>query len=82
MKVDVDIDKFTQAYVLKFNTEVFKTEHDLKMAITIITVFANDFDLDPELEPSDMQEIVDKTLELEKDIFVVDINEDGIEVDI
>jgi hypothetical protein len=82
MKVDVDIDKFTQAYVLKFNTEEFKSEHDLKMSITIITVFANDFDLDPELEPADMQEIVDKTLELDKTTFVVDINEDGIEVDI
>ena len=35
-----------------------------------------------DLKDPDMKEIVEKTIELEKDLFTFDINEDGIEVDI
>lgn len=82
MIVDIDIDKFSQAYLLKFKTEQFKDEKDCKMAIRIVTCLALDFDLDPELEPEDFQEIIDKTIELEKQEFTFDIGADGIEVDI
>ena len=82
MLVDVDIDKFSKSYLLKFEVKNFKSPDDYKMAVTVVTCFSNDYDLDPELDDSDMKEIVEKTIELEKDLFTFDINEDGIEVDI
>jgi hypothetical protein len=82
MLVDVDIDKFSKSYLLKFKVENFKSPDDYKMAVTIVTCFSNDYDLDPELDDNDMREIVEKTIELEKDLFTFDINDDGIEVDI
>lgn len=82
MIVDIDIDKFSKSYLLKFQLEHFKTPEDYKMAVTVVTCFSNDYDLDPELDDSDMKDIADKTIELEKDFFTFDINEDGIEVDI
>ncbi len=82
MIVDIDIDKFSQSYLLKFEVENFKTPEDYKMAVTTVTCFSNDYDLDPELDHEDMREIVEKTIELEKDSFTFEINDDGIEVDI
>ncbi|ATH07839.1 hypothetical protein BIY24_07715 [Halobacteriovorax marinus] len=82
MKVDVDIDKFSQSYLLKFEVKNFKSPDDYKMAVTTVTCFSNDYDLDPELDHEDMREIVEKTIELEKDFFVFEINDEGIEVDI
>jgi hypothetical protein len=82
MIVDVDIDKFSQSYLLKFEVENFKKTDDYKMAVATVTCFSNDYDLDPELNHEDMKEIVEKTIELEKEFFVFEISEDGIEVDI
>ncbi|WP_127716368.1 hypothetical protein [Halobacteriovorax sp. HLS] len=82
MLVDIDIDKFSMSYLLKYKVEDFQKPEDYKMAVTIVTCFSNDYDLDPELDNNDMREIVEKTIELEKDFFTFEINEDGIEVDI
>lgn len=82
MLVDIDIDKFSKGYRLKFPVEVFKSEDDFKMGITIITVFSLDFDLDPDLEVEDMKEILEKCQELQKPMFTVEIGDEGIEVDI
>ncbi|OUR94053.1 hypothetical protein A9Q84_18240 [Halobacteriovorax marinus] len=82
MIVDIDIDKFSKSYLLKFEVKNFNTPDDYKMAVTTVTCFSNDYDLDPELDHDDMREIVEKTIELEKEKFVFEISEDGIEVDI
>lgn len=82
MKIDVDIDKFTGGYRIQFPLGEFKESVDFKMAITIIRCFSLDMELDPELEVADMQEIIDKTEELSKPHFTVEISEEGIEVDI
>jgi len=82
MIVDIDIDKFSKSYLLNFEIKNFKSPDDYKMAVGIVTCFSNDYDLDPELDHEDMKEIVEKTVELEKEKFVFEINEDGIEVDI
>lgn len=82
MIVDIDIDKFSKSYLLNFEVKNFNSPDDYKMAVGIVTCFSNDYDLDPELNHEDMKEIVEKTIELEKEKFVFDINEDGIEVDI
>lgn len=83
MLIDVDIDKFSGGYLLNFPIHQFKSENDCKMAIAIVTCFAYDHELDPELDVEDMQEIIDKTKELAKESFTFTISEDdGIEVDI
>lgn len=82
MLVDVDLDKFNGGYRVQFPLAQFKEDQDLKMAIVIIKCFAGDMELDPELDPEDMQDIIDKTEELGKNKFTVEIYEDGIEVDI
>lgn len=82
MLLDVDLDKFEGGYKLQFPINQFKGDADFKMAIVIIRCFALDMDLDPELEASDLQDIIAKTSELSKDRFTVEIYEDGIEVDI
>lgn len=82
MKIDVDIDKFSGGYKIVFPVAEFKEKSDYKMAISIIRCFANDIELDPELEVSDMEEIVEKAEELTKAVFTVEITDDGIEVDI
>ncbi len=82
MKIDVDIDKFTGGYKIIFPISEFKEKSDYKMGIQIIRCFSNDMELDPELEVEDMQDILDKTEELQKLFFTVEISEEGIEVDI
>jgi hypothetical protein len=82
MIIDVDIDKFTGGFRVAFPLNQFNEDVDLKMAILLINTFAHEMELDPELEPEDMKEIVDKTKELMKDRFTVEISEEGIEVDI
>ncbi|EQC52333.1 hypothetical protein [Bacteriovorax sp. DB6_IX] len=82
MIIDVDIDKFTGGFKVQFPLNQFNDDSDLKMAILLINTFAHEMELDPELGPDDMEEIVEKTKELGKDRFTVEISEDDIEVDI
>lgn len=82
MKIDVDIDKFSGGYKIVFPLKEFNEKTDYKMAIELIRIFAADVELDPELELSDMEEIVEKTEELTKQFFTVEISAEGIEVDI
>ncbi|AYF44656.1 MULTISPECIES: hypothetical protein [Halobacteriovorax] len=82
MKIDVDIDKFSGGYKLTFPLSEFNDLTDSKMAIAIIKVFSADMELEPELSPDDIDDIIDKTKELEQERFIVEIYEDGIEVDI
>lgn len=82
MKVDIQIAKDCEQIDIKFFTEEFKTPRNYREAIHIVTCFSYEFDLDPELEDEDLEEIIEKTKELEKDEFTFNINEDGIEVDI
>ncbi len=82
MILDVDIDKFSGGYKLSFGLEQFSSDSDFKMCMAIIKVFSADMELEPELDIEDMKEIVEKTKELTKQRFIVEIYEDGIEVDI
>lgn len=82
MKIDVDIDKFSGGYKLTFPLSEFNDLADFKMCIAITKVFSADMELEPELEVDDIKEIIEKTKELDQSRFIVEIYEDGIEVDI
>ena len=82
MLVDIDVDKFTKNYLVKFTLDQFKVDVDYKMALAIVKCIAADCDLEPELEPEDMKDIVQKTRELLKSSFTFEISEEDIEVDI
>ena len=82
MIIDVDIDKFSGGFKIQFPLAQFNSELELKMAVAIVESFANSMGLDPELEPQDVQEIINKVEELGKDKFTVEIGDEEIEVDI
>ncbi len=82
MKVDIQIAKDCEQVDIKFFCDEFTTPRHYREAIHIVTCFSYEFDLDPELEAEDLEEIIEKTRELEKDEFTFNINEEGIEVDI
>jgi hypothetical protein len=78
----LDFTSSDSAYYLAFKIDDIKTDKHLQDIITAVCCFSMDFELDPELEVEDLQEIIDKTYELENDKFTICISEDGIEADI
>jgi len=82
MKVDIQIAKDHEQVDITFYCDAFTTPRHYREAIHIVTCFSYEFDLDPELEDEDLEEIIEKTRELEKEEFTFNINEEGIEVDI
>lgn len=82
MKVDISVAKDEVQVDITFFCDAFTGPKSYREAIHIVTCFSYDFDLDPELGPEDLEEIIEKTRELEKDQFTFVINEEGIEVDI
>ena len=80
MKLNIDFNPKAQMALLTFPLEEFKQERDFAVAISIISTFSADFDLDPELEKDDIAGIISKAMEDEKESFTFEICEDGIEV--
>lgn len=82
MKVNVDFQSKNELAKVTFFLDEFATKKDILKAITIIQIFAADFELDPELEVEDFEGILARVKELNKTEFTVMISEDDIEVDL
>lgn len=82
MKVDISVAKDETEVKITFFCDSFNGPKNYREAIHIVTCFSYEFDLDPELEAEDLEEIIEKTKELELDQFTFVISEEGIEVDI
>jgi hypothetical protein len=82
MKVNIDFDANEQMAKLTFYLEELKSDRDFAIATSIVTTFSADFDLDPELERGDFDQMIEKARENEKECFTFLICEDGIEVEV
>lgn len=82
MLVDIQDLSPEEGHSLKFLTSKVKTLKELKTALSIIFIFSAEYEMDPELTPEDLEEIVEKTQELGKESFTVYIRPEDIEVDI
>lgn len=82
MLVDIHYHNEDDGHSLKFQTDHVKTLKELKTALSIIFIFAAEYEMDPELSLEDLEEIVEKAQELEKQSFTVTIRPEDIEIDI
>lgn len=82
MLVDIHDLSPEEGHSLKFQISKVKTLKELKTALSIIFIFSAEYEMDPELTPEDLEEIVEKTQELGKESFTVYIRPEDIEVDI
>ena len=82
MLVDITIDEKSLDTFLTFEINHFKNEKSFKDALATIMMIAGDYSLDPEMEISDLEEIIHngKTQQAQKLIFI--INEDEIEAEL
>ncbi len=82
MLIDVNFDGNSQTSFIKFPIDQFEDQRQYHVAIAIIQTFSADFDLDPELEPEDLKEIISAVNEKKQNAFTVEISDDGIEVEL
>ena len=82
MKINVEFDGGEEKSLVTFYLDEFKGERDYVVALSIIETFAADFSLDPELGPEDVQDLANQCQEKGSDAFVVEMSEEGIEVDL
>lgn len=82
MKVDISFSKGGDCANVKFFLEEFKGPKDTLTGLSILTLVAADYDLDPELEPEDFDGILAQIKEEKMEDFIVTIDEDGIEIDL
>ena len=82
MLIDIDFEAKDEQVKIVIAIENLKILRDYRNALYVIRACALDFDLEPELEIEDLEEICEKTAELEKDHFTVIIGPTEIEVDI
>lgn len=81
MLVDIKIDPKTLDADLSFDLVNFKDQTSYKNAIAIITMVAGDYSLDPEFEIEDLQEMVEKGVEMTHKTLIITISEEGIEAE-
>ncbi len=82
MKIDVNFDQETQTALITFFVKEMKANKDFSICQSIVQTFSADFNLDPELEREDLDEIIKVANEKGSNSFIFMINEEGIEVDI
>ena len=82
MKVDISFSKGGEAATIKFFLSEFLGPKDTLTGLSILTLVAADFDLDPELEPEEFDNILTQIKEEKSEEFTVSIDEEGIEIDL
>lgn len=82
MLIDLDFEAKDEQVKIMIALSNLKSLRDFRNTLYLIRACALDFDLEPELEIEDLEEISEKTAELEKDYFTVIIGPSEIEVDI
>jgi hypothetical protein len=82
MLVHLDYDPKLPQVHLKINLSETQSLKNYKCLLMSVRAYALLFDLDPELDLDDLEEIAEKTAELGKDSFTFVIGPEEIEVDI
>lgn len=82
MKVDINVQMEDESYHVGFSINQAKTLKELKQILAIVRALSAYHELDPELGLEDLEEIVDKTQEFNKEVFTFIIGPEEIEVDI
>lgn len=83
MIVDLNFNSEEQTAYMTFFPKEFEEDQDFHLALLYLQMISADFDIDPELEVSNLQEIISQARSEGEDCVVVfDINEDGIEAEI
>lgn len=81
MLVDIKFQKTEQTASLSFKTQDFKDNLSKQECLAIITTFAADFYLDPELEISDLDSFIDQAGDENKSILTFILHEEGLELE-
>lgn len=81
MLVDISINEKNFDATLTFNLVDFHSETAFKNTLAIIAMIAGDYSLDPEIEPSELKEMVSKGVEMAHSKLVFLISEEGIEAE-
>lgn len=81
MQVDIKFQKTEQTASLGFKLADFKDNLSKLECLAIITTFAADFYLDPELEVSDLEGFIAQATDLKKSVLTFILHEDGLELE-
>ena len=81
MLVDIKFQKEDQSASLSFKLIDFKDNLAKKECLAILTTFAADFYLDPELEASDLEGFITQASEQKKEALLFMLHEDGLELE-
>ena len=81
MLVDINIDEKNFDATLSFNLVDFHSESSFKNTLAIVSMIAGDYSLDPEIEPSELKEMVSKGVEMAHSKLIFSISEEGIEAE-
>lgn len=79
MQSEFNVDPKTHDSTLKFAFSNFKGPKDYTNALTLLFMVCGDYQLDPELEMEDFEEIIQSTKESGKDSICFYISEEGLE---
>jgi hypothetical protein len=82
MKLDFDFDPKTHTAHITYFLSELTGDHNIQLALNLLSCIAGDYDLDPELEPEEFLEIIQKVKTAGQTDFTIDIDEDGIEIDL
>lgn len=82
MKLEVNYLPSEESVELIISTKEFSSSKDLTIGLSILQTFAADFDMDPELENEELQELIDKARSENKDNLKFCLSLDGIELEI
>lgn len=70
-----------EAIHITYFVDEFKISRDYAVALSIMANFSAEFELEPELEVEDFEEILSQIEKTGKSKFVVQIDEEGIEIE-
>lgn len=82
MLIDISINPKSLDALVRFEITNLTDEKSYKDSIAVISIIAADYDLDPELEISDLKDMVKMALDQTKAAIIFEIHEDGIEAEI
>lgn len=81
MLVDIKFQKDEQTATMEYKLEHFKDKLAKQECLAILTTFAADFYLDPELEVADLEEYLSQAREQNKESLVFILHEEGLELE-
>jgi len=82
MKIDVSFEGAPESLRITFKLNEFKNKRDFVIGTSIIQIFSADFDLDPELDPDGLEDLIAEMRNEGKQKFAVEIDDDGLEIDL